>query len=132
MKKFLAILLAMVMVLSLVACGEKPVDDPQGDDPGQSEGVPAGRVEVLMWSAAGGSVAAELEAPCERYHKQHCQSDADYGIYFQRPVRGKCQYGRYGKDHQSQPSQKGVAEERRSDAAVAEYLEQRFPVYAHI
>lgn len=71
MKKFLAILLAMVMVLSLVACGEKPVDDDsQGDNAQQSEGVPAGRVEVLMWSAAGGTVAGELEAAAARFNEK--------------------------------------------------------------
>ena len=36
MKKFLAILLSLVMVLTLVACGEKaPVDEGnEGEDPG--------------------------------------------------------------------------------------------------
>ena len=68
MKKFLAILLAMVMVLSLVACGEKPAETP--DDNTDDSGAPAGRVEVLMWSAAGGTVAGELEAAAARFNEK--------------------------------------------------------------
>ena len=48
MKKFLAILLSLVMVLTLVACGEKPVDNPDDstEDPGVQ--VPEGRTEILV------------------------------------------------------------------------------------
>lgn len=52
MKKFLAILLSLVMVLTLVACGEKPpVDDGNNEEEeGNEVVIPEGRTEVVMWS----------------------------------------------------------------------------------
>ena len=71
MKKFLAMLLTLVMVLSLVACGQKtPSGEGDGEGEGEGSAVPEGRFEVLMWSAAGGSVAAEIEAAAARFNEK--------------------------------------------------------------
>lgn len=46
MKKFLALALALVMALSLVACGSKPAETPNTDAPAAEE--PAGDIEVAV------------------------------------------------------------------------------------
>lgn len=67
MKKILALILTLVMALSLVACGEKPVDDAQEEDTsivleeGNEYGAPAGRILVMYWSPYGSSTAQYVD-----------------------------------------------------------------------
>ena len=66
MKKFLAFLLSLAMVLTLVACGDKaPVDDGAADDGDETPEVviPEGRTEIVMWSnwtGTGGEVLQKI------------------------------------------------------------------------
>ncbi len=73
MKKFLALLLALVMALSLAACGDKPADDaaPPADTPAQDEANPAADVKIgliCVHDINSGYDAAHIEgltAACE-------------------------------------------------------------------
>ena len=53
MKKFLALVLSVVMVLSLVACGETKTEAPADTTPEQTETTPAAPVDVVL--ATGGT-----------------------------------------------------------------------------
>ena len=60
MKKLLALLLAMVMVVGLVACGETPVvpDETEGQDQNQTEGNQLeGTYDITMWVSEMDGVA---------------------------------------------------------------------------
>lgn len=66
MKKFLALILALVMVLSLVACGSKPADDGAADD-GAATYEDMGTILWLSNLSSGAqydSTCAYLEALC--------------------------------------------------------------------
>jgi len=67
MKKVLALLLAMLMVLSLVACGGKD------DDGKPSGGNSDGPVEVLVWSAFSAPIDAELQAAADAFNASQDQ-----------------------------------------------------------
>ena len=75
MKKILALILTLVMVLSLVACGEKPVDDPVEEDTsiilqeGNEYGAPAGRVLVMYWSTYGSSTAEFVDVIIKEFNE---------------------------------------------------------------
>ena len=64
MKKFFALLLALVMVLSLVACGNTTTDVQEPDVPDEdawhtsNTEVPEGRVEVKYWCPHGSGTSA--------------------------------------------------------------------------
>ena len=72
-KKLLALLMAMVMVLSLAACGnaEKPDDAPASQNPGASESQPSGdetptdgetvKIGVLLPMSGGGAYYGEVQ-----------------------------------------------------------------------
>lgn len=67
MKKFLAFLLSLAMVLTLVACGEKAPVDGEGEGEGEGEEnqvvIPEGRTEIVMWSnwtGTGGEVLQKI------------------------------------------------------------------------
>lgn len=62
MRKVLALMLAMLMALSLVACGGK---DDSGKDDGNSSDGP---IEVLVWSAFSAPVDAELQAAADAFN----------------------------------------------------------------
>ena len=61
MKKMLALLMAMLMTLSLVACGSN------GDKDNNKTGTD-GVTEVLMWSAFSAPIDAELMASAEAFN----------------------------------------------------------------
>ncbi len=62
MKKFLALLLALVMALSLVACGQTGTDDPgTGGDETPGIEVPEGRIAVRYWCPHGESTSKRLD-----------------------------------------------------------------------
>lgn len=67
MKKFLAFLLSLAMVLTLVACGEKAPVEGEGEGEGEGEEnqvvIPEGRTEIVMWSnwtGTGGEVLQKI------------------------------------------------------------------------
>ncbi|MBE6970553.1 MAG: extracellular solute-binding protein [Ruminococcaceae bacterium] len=62
MKKMLALMLAMLMALSLVACGDK--GGSSKPDSGKSDGP----VEVLVWSAFQAPIDAELQAAADAFN----------------------------------------------------------------
>jgi len=67
MKKFLALILALVMVLSLVACGSKPADDGAADDGAATTYEDMGTILWLSNLSSGAqydSTCAYLEALC--------------------------------------------------------------------
>ena len=83
MKKILALILTLVMVLSLVACGEKqPTDDPVEEDTsiilqeGNEYGAPAGRVLVMYWSTYGSSTAEFVDV----FIKEFNESQDEYWV----------------------------------------------------
>lgn len=76
MKKILALILTLIMVLSLVACGEKPVepDQPEEDtsiilQEGNEYGAPAGRVLVMYWSTYGSSTAEFVDVIIKEFNE---------------------------------------------------------------
>lgn len=76
MKKILALILTLVMVLSLVACGEKPVEPDQPEEPdtsiilqeGNEYGAPAGRVLVMYWSPYGSGTTKYVDPHIEAFN----------------------------------------------------------------
>ena len=76
MKKILALILTLVMALSLVACGEKPVEPDQPEEPdtsiilaeGNEYGAPAGRVLVMYWSPYGSGTTKYVDPHIEAFN----------------------------------------------------------------
>ena len=66
MKKIVALLLALVMVLSLVACGEANTEKPVGDETSVDSETPAwewdGPIEIMCPAATGGGLDTTLHA----------------------------------------------------------------------
>ena len=59
MKKVLAMILSLVMLLGLVACGEKKPDQPEQ---------PEGPTEIVMWSVRGGEDAAAIQTYIDEFN----------------------------------------------------------------
>lgn len=74
MKKIIALILSLIMVLSLVACGEKPVDTPEEPDQsivlqeGNEYGAPAGRILVMYWSPYGSGTTKYVDPHIEAFN----------------------------------------------------------------
>lgn len=64
MKKFLALILSLVMLLSLVACGEKSADDATPSD---------GPVTITVWTCNSGDTDAWLHEAAERFNASQDQ-----------------------------------------------------------
>lgn len=81
MKKFLAVLLSLVMLLSLAACGGKPAETTassaggetqpasEGTTPIETEPVPEGTTEVIWWSSFGETNAGYLQTVIDAFNE---------------------------------------------------------------
>ena len=74
MKKFLALILSLVMILSLVACGEKPADN-GGADEGNLVGVAMPTKDLQRWNQDGDNMKAQLEAAGYQVDLQYGAND---------------------------------------------------------
>ena len=77
MKKILSLILALVMALSLVACGKKD----ETPDPVEDEQKPEGTVEVVWWTNYGDKNISYLQKTIDAFNAS--QSDYHVTIEYQ-------------------------------------------------
>lgn len=79
MKKVLAMLLALVMVLGLVACGEKPADQPAADQPTESQTTADEKMKITVSIASfDNTFAAFVMARMKNFNESHPELEITY------------------------------------------------------